>query len=158
MVSVRRVSSESKKTRTANGAERKAPTTAGAPTVSTSMSSLRKPRTKSSRAPRAARRASLGSSAAWTAWNRNSGTRAMMTPVESWVTRAFSASDVLQQAGGDRPGVEEGGGEHRAGQQPAEVRRELAPRRLGPRLEHVVLAPARDQRPATTAGSPTRRP
>ena len=39
-----------------------------------------------------------------------------------------------EQRRGDRAGVEQGGGEDRAEQQPAEVRRDLAPRRVGARV------------------------
>ena len=111
----------------------------------------RSPARNSTSSLRAASLDSRGSSAACTAWNMNSGIRASRTPYANWVTSSAS-SVVGEQGGGNDTGVEERGGEHRADQQPAEVRRDLVPARP-PGPGRVLRCPRAATKPTATSGA-----
>ena len=118
--------------------------TATAPTPATTATSLRKPMRNSSNLPALASADSFGSSAACTAWNRNSGMRAMITAVKNCddqLVLALAGEDLHR----DRPAVDEHHREHRSGQQRTERARQLRPRRVGAVGHDAVLAAQRDR-------------
>ena len=68
------------------------------PTPMTISIRARRPDRNSTSSLRAASLDSLGSSAAWTAWNMNSGIRAIKTPYENCVTSSASSSSASRVA------------------------------------------------------------
>ena len=97
------------------------------------------PARKSSRRPAPARPDSFGSSAAWTAWNRNSGTRAIWSP--AWNRPAWSSSAAVASSWtATVPALTSARHHQRADEERGHGARQLAPARLGAVADEAALA------------------
>ena len=131
MASVRPVmSSAPNTTSSTNGPSTSAPSVPTTPTTRTIISSRLSPLRNSPSSPTAASRLTPGEQRRLHGLEHEQRDAGQQHGVGELRGQRLLGVGLHEQGHGDRAGVEQRGGEHRAEQQPAEVRRHLGPRRL----------------------------